>query len=62
MHEFLLRKDDAGVVRLHVRKSAQASSWLPEGPGYEIFASNPGPGPPPFAPLKEDVKWQRSSV
>eukprot|EP00965_Chrysotila_dentata_P178191 5885449-Pleurochrysis_carterae.AAC.1 len=43
MHEFLLRKDDAGVVRLHVRKSSQSTTWFTEGPGYEVFASDPGP-------------------
>eukprot|EP00965_Chrysotila_dentata_P120314 3978079-Pleurochrysis_carterae.AAC.1 len=29
MHEFVLRKDSSGVVRLHLRKSSQASTSFP---------------------------------
>ena len=32
MHEFYARKDSEGVVRLWMRKSSQASGWMPEGP------------------------------
>eukprot|EP00965_Chrysotila_dentata_P082651 2727291-Pleurochrysis_carterae.AAC.1 len=32
MHEFLMRKDESGVVRIYLRKSSQASTWVPEGP------------------------------
>eukprot|EP00965_Chrysotila_dentata_P041984 1393021-Pleurochrysis_carterae.AAC.1 len=62
MHEFLLSKDAEGVVRLHLHKSSQASTWIPEGPGYEVFASDPGSGPPPLAAFKEDQQWQRDTV
>eukprot|EP00965_Chrysotila_dentata_P079731 2630012-Pleurochrysis_carterae.AAC.1 len=62
MHEFVLRRDNAGLVRLHVRKSSQESTWIPEGPGYEIFASDPDPGPPALAPLKEQSQWQRPAI
>lgn len=41
MHEFVLRKDHAGVVRLTCRRSSKASSWLPEGNGIQIFDSIP---------------------
>eukprot|EP00965_Chrysotila_dentata_P031639 1054870-Pleurochrysis_carterae.AAC.1 len=61
MHEFILRKDGQGVVRIHIRKSSQASTWLPEGPGYEVFKSQPD-SEPPLAKLKPDDKWDRSTV
>ena len=51
MHEFYCRKDSHGKTRLWLRKSSQASSWLPEGPGMEVFASLPT-GEPPLAPYK----------
>lgn len=41
MHEFQVRKDHAGIVRLCVRKSSQASGWFPEGPGYQVFDTIP---------------------
>eukprot|EP00965_Chrysotila_dentata_P181657 5997071-Pleurochrysis_carterae.AAC.1 len=62
MHEFLLSKDAQGIVRLHLRKSSQAYTWIFEGPGYEVFSSDPGPGPPPLAAFKEDRQWQRETV
>eukprot|EP00965_Chrysotila_dentata_P027264 905644-Pleurochrysis_carterae.AAC.1 len=61
MHEFILRKDAAGVVRIYFRKSSQASTWLPEGVGYEVFKSQPESAPP-LAALKPDEKWERSTV
>ena len=63
MHEFRLKKDGAGVVRLHMRKSSQSSGWLPEGPGYEVFKT-----PPPSASeilaaaFKLDSAWKRKEV
>eukprot|EP00965_Chrysotila_dentata_P123560 4084654-Pleurochrysis_carterae.AAC.1 len=57
MHEFLIRKDSEGVVRVIFRKSAQASRWLPEGPGYELFKSAPV-GTPPLAARKLDREWE----
>eukprot|EP00965_Chrysotila_dentata_P033300 1108891-Pleurochrysis_carterae.AAC.1 len=62
MQEFVLRKDANGVVRLHLRKSSQGSMWIPEGLGYEAFASNPGPGPPSLASFKQGHQWQRPAV
>lgn len=41
MHEFYLRKDSDGVVRFWARQSSRASSWLPEGPGYQVFETLP---------------------
>lgn len=41
MHEFYARKDSSGTVRMWMRKSSQASSWLPEGKGYEVFDEVP---------------------
>eukprot|EP00965_Chrysotila_dentata_P007991 260602-Pleurochrysis_carterae.AAC.1 len=61
MHEFILRKDAPGVVRMYFRKSSQASTWLPEGLGYEIFKSTPDPALP-LAGLKPDDKWDKSTV
>ena len=62
-HEFRLKKDNKGDVRLHMRKSSKASGWVPEGPGYLVFKSSP----PPFsdiipAPFKPDSKWKRAEV
>ena len=59
MHEFVLRKDAAGEVRMWVRTSSQASGWLPDGEGYLVFNSIPK-GPPPLAPV--DKKWKRDVV
>lgn len=56
MHEFLLKKDSSGVVRLHMRKSSKSSGWLPEGPGYAVFKIAPPLQLQP-APMKNDAKW-----
>eukprot|EP00965_Chrysotila_dentata_P177202 5852499-Pleurochrysis_carterae.AAC.2 len=61
MHEFLIRKDSKGVVRVMLRKTSQASTWLPEGEGYELFKSAPS-GSPPFAARKLDRDWERLVV
>eukprot|EP00965_Chrysotila_dentata_P036568 1217127-Pleurochrysis_carterae.AAC.1 len=61
MHKFVLRKDALGVVRIYFRKSSQASTWLPEGPGMEVFKSPPH-GKPPFASFKSDSGWERHTV
>eukprot|EP00965_Chrysotila_dentata_P088715 2928779-Pleurochrysis_carterae.AAC.1 len=47
LHEFLLRKDAEGHVRTFFCKSSQASTWLPEGPGYKVWKAIPT-GIPPF--------------
>ena len=61
MHEFVLRKDANGDVRLWLRASSQASSWEPSGPGYLVFKSSPT-GPPALARTKPDEAWNRSTV
>ena len=61
MHEFVLRKDKRGVVRLWFRKSSQASSWFPDGDGYEVFKSTPT-GIPTFKAGLPDNKWKRAEV
>ena len=61
MHEFRLKKDEAGVVRLHMRKSSKSSVWIPEGPGYAVFNSPPPRELKP-APFKDDSKWSRARV
>ena len=61
MHEFLLRKGRDGMVRLYVRKSSQASSWLPEGDGYPIFKSLPT-GQPELATPHAEHSWKRADV
>ena len=61
MHEFVLRKDRHGEVRLWLRKSSQASSWLPDGHGYPVFKSIPD-GPPSFRAAKTDRQWKRAEV
>eukprot|EP00965_Chrysotila_dentata_P117895 3896099-Pleurochrysis_carterae.AAC.1 len=61
MHEFLLRKDAAGVVRIYFRKSSRASTWLPEGLGVQVFKSAPE-GQPPFVAFKTDQEWERRTV
>ena len=61
MHEFYARKDAEGVVRVHLRASSQASSWLPEGGGMQVFTSCPT-GTPPLALAKPDTAWGRLGV
>jgi len=61
MHEFYARKDSDGIVRLWFRASSQSSSWLPEGPGYQVFETLPI-GKPPLAPAKADEAWSRTAV
>ena len=61
MHQFMVRKDPHGVVRLWVRPSSQASSWLPEGEGMPIFKSEPS-GHPELKNAKPDVEWRRAAV
>lgn len=41
MHEFHIKLDREGVVRLRARQSSQSSTWLPEGEGEFIFKSLP---------------------
>ena len=60
MHEFYCRKDSNGEPRLWVRRSSQASSWIPEGPGLKIFETLPT-GEPPLADYKySELDWKRS--
>ena len=61
MHEFVLRKDSHGTVRLCFRKSSQASTWLPEGEGYPVFKSTPT-GEPALRVAKRDSQWKRAEV
>eukprot|EP00965_Chrysotila_dentata_P115154 3807121-Pleurochrysis_carterae.AAC.1 len=61
MHEVLIRKDSEGIVRVIFRKTSQATTWLPEGDGYELFRSAPVASPP-LAPRKLDRDWERSVV
>lgn len=61
MHEVMIRKDREGRVRVWFRASSQASNWLPEGDGYEIFKSIPS-GAPPIAKGKSDHEWRRFKV
>ena len=61
MHEFYARKDGDGIVRVWFRASSQASSWLPEGPGYQIFQNIPV-GRPDLAMAKQDEAWGRVAV
>ena len=62
MHEVYIRKDAEGVTRAWFRKSSKASTWFPEGPGYQVFDTKPGPDPPPVAPAKADGRWGRNAV
>ena len=63
MHEFYVRKDSEGVVRLWMRKSSQASGWMPEGPGMEVFSSVVPAGEPPLADhIKTELEWKRNAV
>lgn len=59
MHEFYLRKNVKGEVRLWLRASSQASDWLPEGDGYLIFSSIPTGEPPLAAPVQLEHQWGR---
>ena len=61
MHEFMVRKDAQGEVRLWVRASSEASSWLPEGAGMPIFKSEPT-GHPALKLAKLDHQWKRDVV
>eukprot|EP00965_Chrysotila_dentata_P027467 911965-Pleurochrysis_carterae.AAC.1 len=61
MHEFLIRKDAEGVVRIFFRKSSQASTWISEGPGYKVFKTIP-PDLPALAAIKPDQSWERYNV
>ena len=61
MHEFLLRKTSDGTVRLFMRKSSQASSWLPQGEGYPVFKSTPE-GHPQLATPHPEHSWGRADV
>eukprot|EP00965_Chrysotila_dentata_P098011 3241179-Pleurochrysis_carterae.AAC.1 len=61
MHEVYCRKDRNGDMRVWFRKSSQATSWLPGGPGYLAFSSFPK-GAPLLAKAKPDVRWSRSMV
>ena len=49
MHEFRARRDSDGVVRLWFRRASQSSSWLTEGPGYQVFKDLHPVGEPPLA-------------
>ena len=63
MHEFYARKDADGRVRIWMRMSSQASSWLPEGPGFDVFGDNLPIGIPSLAPVaKTDAHWGRTEV
>lgn len=61
MHEVMIRKDRFGVVRVWFRASSQASNWIPEGEGYQVFKSIPT-GVPPIASGRSDEKWKRWKV
>ena len=61
MHEFVLRKDKHGEVRLWLRKSSQASSWLPDAGGYPVFQHLPE-GIPPLRAASSDQRWRRAEV
>ena len=61
MHEFLLRKGRDGCARLYVRKSSQASTWLPEGEGFPIFKTIPT-GAPELATPHSEQSWKRDEV
>eukprot|EP00965_Chrysotila_dentata_P020709 685632-Pleurochrysis_carterae.AAC.1 len=61
MHEFFVRKDRNRIVRILFRQSSQASTWLPEGQGYEVFKTLPS-STPLLAKLKPDSAWKRDMV
>ena len=60
-HECYIRKDREGVVRCWMRKSSRASNWMPEGEGYQVFATPPD-RMPPIAKTKSDATWGRTKV
>lgn len=65
MHEMVLYKDAAGAVRIKMRQSSQASTWLPEGEGELLFLPENLPeatGAPPILPLAGDAHWHRIEV
>lgn len=64
MHEFHIKLDREGVVRLRARQSSQSSSWFPEGEGELVFKSLPSRDePPPMAkPMYTAHQWRRSEV
>lgn len=64
MHEFHVKRDRAGNVRLRARQSSQSSSWFPEGEGELVFKSLPSrEEPPPMAkPMYTAHQWRRSEV
>eukprot|EP00965_Chrysotila_dentata_P238174 6202341-Pleurochrysis_carterae.AAC.1 len=66
MHEAIARKDAQGNVRLWFRRSAQATSFFPDGPGYIVFKAESVSSlqgvAPPLAKAKPDHKWDRSKV
>ena len=59
--QVLLRKDRDGNVRCWMRKSSQASTWLPDGDGYLVFKSIPT-GIPKLERAKADHKWGKDTV
>lgn len=61
MHEFVVRKNRNGEVRLFLRKSSASSSWLPDDGGYPIFKTLPV-GFPKLAKAKPDSEWGRETV
>lgn len=64
MHEFHIKKDDAGEVRWRCRQSSQASTWLPEGEGDLLFKSVPSrdEAPPIAKPKLEADTWRKANV
>ena len=61
MHEFRVLRDSNGKARLSMRKSSVASTWLPDGEGYEIFKDTPT-GQPDLANAHKDTSWSRTLV
>jgi hypothetical protein len=61
MHECYIRKDTEGGVRMWIRKSSKAAGWLPEGPGFQVFESEPVM-PPSIAATKSAGTWGRQAV
>ncbi|KAL3909223.1 MAG: hypothetical protein SGPRY_009505 [Prymnesium sp.] len=63
MHEFHIRADSSGVVRLHARQSSQSSTWLPEVEGEPLFKEVPSRDiPPPMAQVNKGTTWRRLEV
>ena len=44
-----------------MRKSSKASTWMPEGKGYQVFETAPV-GMPPIAKAKADTAWGKQAV